>query len=135
MTTAPAPTVWPTFRARHARGLIRFLVDAFGFTEAAVYGEGDRVEHAELRWPEGGGVILENADFVITQPSSGEFKAFSKICTHQGCPVTEITSTIDCRCHGSKFSITDGSVVNGPATEPLAESKTTVTGGKVYVDA
>ncbi|WP_346620744.1 VOC family protein [Blastococcus montanus] len=56
--TTPAPTVWPAFRARDARGLIRFLVDAFGFEETAVYGEGDRVDHAQLSWPEGGGVML-----------------------------------------------------------------------------
>jgi uncharacterized glyoxalase superfamily protein PhnB len=56
--TTPQPTVWPAFRARDARSLIRFLVDAFGFEETAVYGEGDVVGHAELSWPEGGGVML-----------------------------------------------------------------------------
>ncbi len=56
--TTPQPTVWPAFRARDARGLIRFLVDAFGFEETAVYGEGDVVAHAQLSWPEGGGVML-----------------------------------------------------------------------------
>ncbi len=56
--TSPHPTVWPAFRARDARALIRFLVDAFGFEETAVHGEGDRVDHAELSWPEGGGVML-----------------------------------------------------------------------------
>jgi uncharacterized glyoxalase superfamily protein PhnB len=54
----PAPQVWPTLRARDARTLIRFLVDAFGFEETAVYGEGDFVDHAELSWPPGGGVML-----------------------------------------------------------------------------
>ncbi|WP_432971794.1 VOC family protein [Dactylosporangium sp. CA-233914] len=54
----PPPQVWPTLRARDARALIRFLVDAFGFEETAVYGEGDLVEHAQLSWPEGGGVML-----------------------------------------------------------------------------
>ena len=53
--------VWPTLRARDARGLIRFLVEAFGFEEAAVYGEGDQVGHAELRWPLGGGIMLGSA--------------------------------------------------------------------------
>jgi len=53
--------VWPALRARDARGLIRFLVEAFGFEEAAVYGEGDQVAHAELRWPLGGGVMLGSA--------------------------------------------------------------------------
>ncbi|HEY2641182.1 MAG TPA: VOC family protein [Streptosporangiaceae bacterium] len=54
----PAPQVWPTLRARDARALIAFLVDAFGFEETAVYGEGDRVDHAELAWPPGGGIML-----------------------------------------------------------------------------
>ncbi|MGY2065880.1 VOC family protein [Blastococcus sp. SYSU DS0619] len=56
--TTPAPTVWPAFRARDARGLIRFLVDVLGFEETVVHGEGDRVDHAQLSWPEGGGVML-----------------------------------------------------------------------------
>ncbi len=54
----PAPQVWPTLRARDARALIKFLVDAFGFEETAVYGVGDRVDHAELAWPPGGGIML-----------------------------------------------------------------------------
>ena len=65
MTTpdAPPPTVWPTLRARDARGLIRFLVDAFGFEEVVTYGDqpdgsGDVVVHAQLAWPPGGGVML-----------------------------------------------------------------------------
>ena len=53
--------IWPCFRYDDARAAIRFLVDVLGFTEAAVYGEGDRVEHAELRWPEGGGIMLGSA--------------------------------------------------------------------------
>jgi uncharacterized glyoxalase superfamily protein PhnB len=58
---APPPQVWPTLRARDARALIRFLVEAFGFEETAVYGEGDRVDHAQLSWPPGGGVMLGSA--------------------------------------------------------------------------
>jgi uncharacterized glyoxalase superfamily protein PhnB len=45
-------------RARDARALISFLVDAFGFEETVVYGDGDRVDHAQLSWPPGGGVML-----------------------------------------------------------------------------
>ncbi|MFC5905705.1 VOC family protein [Streptacidiphilus monticola] len=56
--TPPPPQVWPTLRARDARPLIRFLVEAFGFEETVVHGEGDQVHHAELAWPEGGGVML-----------------------------------------------------------------------------
>ncbi|GAA2379781.1 VOC family protein [Dactylosporangium salmoneum] len=50
--------MWPTLRARDARALIGFLVEAFGFEETAVYGEGSVVEHAQLSWPEGGGIML-----------------------------------------------------------------------------
>jgi uncharacterized glyoxalase superfamily protein PhnB len=57
-TQAPPPQVWPSLGARDARALIRFLVDAFGFEETVVYGEGDRVGHAELAWPLGGGIML-----------------------------------------------------------------------------
>ena len=56
--TTPPPQVWPTLRARDARALIRFLTEAFGFIETAVYGEGDQVDHAELAWPAGGGIML-----------------------------------------------------------------------------
>ncbi|WP_232050312.1 VOC family protein [Actinoplanes sp. OR16] len=51
-------SVWPTLQARDARALIRFLVDAFGFEETAVYGSGDHVDHAQLDWPLGGGIML-----------------------------------------------------------------------------
>jgi Rieske Fe-S protein len=75
-----------------------------------------------------------DADYVITQPTKGEYKAFSKICTHRGCPVADVSGgTINCHCHGSKFSIKDGSVANPPANKPLAESPVTVAGGKVVV--
>jgi uncharacterized glyoxalase superfamily protein PhnB len=59
--TQPAPTVWPVLTYRDARGGIAFLVKAFGFEERAAYArEGDPgvIEHAELRWPLGGGVML-----------------------------------------------------------------------------
>jgi uncharacterized glyoxalase superfamily protein PhnB len=57
----PPPQVWPSLRARDARALIRFLVDVFGFEETVVYGDGDRVDHAQLSWPPGGGVMLGSA--------------------------------------------------------------------------
>jgi uncharacterized glyoxalase superfamily protein PhnB len=60
--------VWPTLIYTDARAAIRFLVEAFGFVETAVYGEGDFVNHAELRWPSGGGIMLGSpkADGVLT---------------------------------------------------------------------
>ena len=86
--------------------------------------------------PVGGGVILKDAKYVVTQPTKGDYKAFSSICTHKGCPVSEITGDeIICKCHGSKFSIKDGSVTSPPANQPLAEAKTTVAGDKVVIEA
>jgi Rieske Fe-S protein len=71
--------------------------------------------------PVGGGKILRGPKIVITQPKSGSFKAFTAICTHLGCTVGSVSGgTINCPCHGSKFSVANGSVVNGPAKSPLA---------------
>jgi Rieske Fe-S protein len=80
--------------------------------------------------PSGGGIITD--DLVVTQPSEGTFKAFTNICTHQQCKVGEVAGgTINCKCHGSKFSIEDGSPQDGPATKPLAETKVKVDGKNV----
>lgn len=81
--------------------------------------------------PVGGGVILEDQKIVVTQATDGEFRAFGATCTHQACSVTGVTKTIDCSCHGSKFSLTDGSVEQGPATEPLPEVEITVDGDRI----
>jgi uncharacterized glyoxalase superfamily protein PhnB len=78
MTTpaTPAPQVWPSLRAHDARALIRFLVDAFGFEETVVYGTGDLVDHAQLSWPPGGGIMLgsvrpgDNTEVGATNPGS-----------------------------------------------------------------
>lgn len=71
--------------------------------------------------PVDGGKILADKKIVITQPAAGSFKAFTAVCTHQGCTVGSISGgAIHCPCHGSAFSIKDGSVVNGPAASPLA---------------
>jgi Rieske Fe-S protein len=82
--------------------------------------------------PVGGGTVFADRDIVVTQPVAGEFRAFSATCTHQGCPVTEVTDgTINCNCHGSKFAVEDGSVVDGPADTPLPERGIEVTGEEI----
>ncbi|WP_329079020.1 MULTISPECIES: Rieske (2Fe-2S) protein [unclassified Streptosporangium] len=84
--------------------------------------------------PEGGGKVFKDEKIVIVQPAAGEFKAFSSVCTHQGCDVDKIADgTIDCPCHGSKFKITDGSVANGPATKPLEEKAIKVDGDSIVL--
>jgi Rieske Fe-S protein len=82
----------------------------------------------------GGGKIYGDANVVVTQPEAGTFKAFSATCTHQGCQVSKVASgTIDCNCHFSKFSITDGSVEGGPANKPLPSVGITVANGQITV--
>jgi Rieske Fe-S protein len=84
--------------------------------------------------PVGGGKIFADQDVVITQPTTGKFVAFSATCTHQGCSVSTITgNTVNCPCHGSKFALADGSVVNGPATSPLAKKTIKVAGGQITI--
>jgi nitrite reductase/ring-hydroxylating ferredoxin subunit len=69
--------------------------------------------------PVGGGVILGSRNVVVTQPAKGQFEGFSATCTHQGCTLASVASgTINCGCHGSQFSITDGSNVAGPSGSP-----------------
>lgn len=70
--------------------------------------------------PVGGGVILADKAIVITQPTKGTFEGFSAICTHRQCTVGSVSGgTINCPCHGSRYSIKDGSVQGGPAPAPL----------------
>lgn len=72
--------------------------------------------------PVGGGVVLEGERLVVTQPQAGVFKAFSAVCTHQGCIVTSVADgVIECGCHGSRFRAADGTVAGGPANRPLRE--------------
>jgi Rieske Fe-S protein len=71
--------------------------------------------------PEGGGKIFADRKIVVVQPVAGRFRAFSATCTHQGCTVDNVTGgMINCPCHGSMFNL-DGTVMGGPATEPLPE--------------
>lgn len=83
--------------------------------------------------PVGGGVVLADDKLVVTQPSAGEFKCFTAVCTHTGCLVGSVTTTINCPCHGSTFDISTGEVLGGPASAPLAESAISVDGDQVVL--
>ena len=80
----------------------------------------------------GGGTIFADEEVVVTQPTEGEFKCFTAICSHQGCLVSSVSDgTINCDCHGSKYSIETGDVEEGPATFALAAEKITVSGDSI----
>ena len=79
--------------------------------------------------PVGGARIYADEKVVVSQPSAGQFKAFSNVCTHRQCAITKLDGAeIECGCHGSRFKVEDGSVVDGPASDPLEERTVTVQG-------
>jgi Rieske Fe-S protein len=83
--------------------------------------------------PPGGGLVLPEAEVVLTRTSDGELHAFSAVCTHQACIVASVADgTIDCACHGSRFDATTGAVANGPATSPLPPVPVVVRSGEVF---
>ncbi|MDQ1021160.1 Rieske (2Fe-2S) protein [Streptomyces afghaniensis] len=82
--------------------------------------------------PEGSGKIFKDEKVVVSQPTAGDYKAFSTICTHRDCPMVDLKDDIiSCTCHGSKFSVLDGSVKHGPAVEPLEAKKISVNGDSI----
>jgi Rieske Fe-S protein len=93
---------------------------------------GDVIKTTDI--PVGGGKIYDTANIVVTQPTAGQFKAFSATCTHQGCQVASVQAgAIHCPCHGSQYSIVDGSVKVGPAPRPLPAKSVSVTGDQISV--
>jgi Rieske Fe-S protein len=82
--------------------------------------------------PEGGGLVLDDEGVVLVRGQGDDVHAFSSTCTHQGCPVSEVTGgQIICPCHGSAFDATTGEVVAGPAPSPLPAVDVTVEDGTV----
>jgi Rieske Fe-S protein len=95
---------------------------------------GGRVLGAAREVPVGGGTIFTAARVVVTQPAPGQYRAFSAVCTHVGCVLNQVTGgTIDCPCHGSKFTITTGAVVTGPAPAPLPRKQIRIVDGMIVL--
>ena len=66
--------------------------------------------------------------------------AFDDLCTcaDQACPLSGgllAGTTIMCQCHGSRFDITTGAVLNGPATEPLNAYEVQEVEGSIQIRA
>jgi len=103
-------------------------------TSAGDAGGAATVNAADI--PVGGGQVVDanGKKVVVTQPTDGVFKAFTAICTHQGCTVNEISNgVISCPCHGSKYSAADGSVQAGPAPSPLSGVNISVSGETITI--
>ena len=90
--------------------------------------------------PVGGGTVFQKEKIVVTQPTEGDFKAFTAVCTHQKCTLAELVEDkVHCNCHGSEFSIATGKNVTGPngsaggSVADLAAKKVSVAGGEISV--
>ena len=85
--------------------------------------------------PVGGGKIFDTQVVVVTQPTAGEYKAFTAVCTHMGCIVSKISDgKIECPCHGSEYSVATGDVLRGPAPRPLAAKQIKITGDSIFLE-
>ncbi|MDJ1370550.1 QcrA and Rieske domain-containing protein [Gulosibacter molinativorax] len=84
--------------------------------------------------PVGGGVVIKASEVVVTQPTEGQFLAFTAICTHQGCVLTDVQDRgAHCGCHGSYYDISTGEPVAGPAQEPLTSIPVAVSGDTLTI--
>ena len=78
--------------------------------------------------------VIESLKVIVTQPTAGDFKAFSAVCTHQGCTVSGVSNgEIVCPCHSSAFDIATGAVKTGPATQPLATKSVSVSADGITI--
>lgn len=76
-------------------------------------------------------VTIGEAPILVTQPTDGDIRAFSAVCTHQGCPVNPGDGDLACPCHGSRYDLETAAVLAGPAPRPLPPLTVEVQDGRV----
>ncbi|MFD9308012.1 Rieske (2Fe-2S) protein [Streptomyces sp. NPDC060048] len=82
--------------------------------------------------PVGGAKLFREAKVLVSCAEAGQYKAFSAQCTHAGCVLDKIVEGQgNCPCHGSRFDVTTGKVLRGPAGDPLPEVAVRAEGGKL----
>lgn len=83
--------------------------------------------------PVGGSIDakIDGKAALISQPTAGQVKAFSAVCTHQGCMVAAAGDEFHCPCHGSTFDAATGDVISGPAQRALDEIAVAVSGDRI----
>jgi Rieske Fe-S protein len=108
-----------------------------GTTAANAYGaatdQGGRRLATVDEVPQDGGLVITDPPIVLTRTSTGDVRAFSAVCTHQGCKMDRIADgKIDCPCHGSQFDANTGAVITGPASSALKAIPVEVREGSIY---
>ncbi|MFE1793878.1 Rieske (2Fe-2S) protein [Streptomyces sp. NPDC059525] len=82
--------------------------------------------------PVGGAKLFREQKIVVSCPAEGQYKAFSAQCTHAGCVLDKIDKGEgNCPCHGSRFDVTTGKVLRGPASDPLPSVPVKAENGKL----
>lgn len=82
----------------------------------------------------GSGEVVKAAGkrYVLVRTATDTVTGFDAACTHQGCPVTpSVAGVLSCPCHGSKFDLTTGNVLQGPAKRPLKPVAVSVKNGEI----
>ncbi|WP_270889846.1 Rieske (2Fe-2S) protein [Pedococcus sp. 5OH_020] len=84
--------------------------------------------------PARGGLVVAQDKVVLVGAPGGAVRALSAVCTHQGCLlVSGPGGELECPCHGSRFDVSSGAVLSGPATSPLQAVPVTVRDGAVLL--
>lgn len=68
---------------------------------------------------------------------AGTFYAIGDTCTHMGCSLSEgdlEETTVTCPCHGSRFDVTTGQVLRGPAMKPEPGYRVEVRDGALWIE-
>ncbi|WKD61054.1 Rieske [2Fe-2S] domain protein [Corynebacterium ciconiae DSM 44920] len=105
------------------------LLAACGSSETA-----SKVDSASI--PVGGAVFVD--DWVVAQPEAGVFKAYSATCPHAQGPIDHLEDldgeqVAVCSKHMSKFSLADGSVLEGPSRDPMVPADIDQSGSSLTV--
>jgi len=147
-------------RKKSRRTAIGLAMIGYGVTSAAaylgghlVYGEQTGVDHTATaaEYPKDFVAVLPENELaentmkrveagevaVLLARKDGEIFAIAHTCSHLGGPLSEGDLLDNCRVrcpwHGSVFSLEDGSVVDGPATEPQPKFEVRVNNGQIEV--
>ncbi|WP_446224770.1 Rieske (2Fe-2S) protein [Nocardia sp. IBHARD005] len=134
--TATSPLATPVSRRTALAGACTLCAVAVTGCATGQASESDgqpvRVSRTEIEI--GSATVFSEHRILVTHPGEGMYRAFSAVCTHQGCAVTDIEGdVVKCLCHGSKFRLTDGSVAAGPAQKPLPERTVAVEGDAIII--
>jgi cytochrome b6-f complex iron-sulfur subunit len=85
----------------------------------------------------GGAVLVEAPwdNIIVLRLSETAVAALSAFCTHQGCTVgfNAAQGVLVCPCHGAVFATPAGTVLRGPAREPLRTYSATLSGNQILI--